>query len=207
MPKISKKKFFSLKKLKNNHSMFLRMRTLYSGQSYGLHNIAQNVLNVVVDAGRNCTNRFCLVSKECVLIRLSCQDLQKLTGILGINKTHILKEMYFYHSDSQVQDTVEQILKNNDFKRKTIESCVLNMSNKARNKIFTKHMMNIDSDMDLIAGSYVKYNKPKSFVRFGNTIIPKPLSTTEIYNIKKIKQKKCHKIPKKLHPKFNKSHH
>ena len=143
-----------------NKPIYLRMRTLCQGECYGLDNIADEKLKLSLPDDRKSTKRFCLVSRDSLVIRLSCSHFKGLTQVLGINKNLLVKAMHSYYDDEKIYNTMKTELEWMKYKKYNIESLVLRKPTKIKAHNFVNHLKHTSNNTSIAAFNQPNYMNP-----------------------------------------------
>lgn len=157
--------------------IYLRMRTLTQGECYGLDNIEDDKIMFRLSDEPRSTNRFCLVSRDCVIIRLSCYHFKSLIQILGVNREKVSMAMHFYYDDSKIFSTMKQEIEWKNYKHYCVESQVLRRPSLMKDKNFNNHFKHTIPNLGITAFNQVNFMFPLKSVCPGGVRVINPRYT------------------------------
>ena len=140
--------------------IYLRMRTLCQGECYGLDNIEDERIKLTLTDDRRSTNRFCLVSRDCVVIRLSCSHFKGLGQILGVNRQELVKAMHSYYDDEKIYNVMKNELDWMRFKQASVEALTLRNPTVKKERNFDNHLKHTSNNLLLAAYNQPNYMTP-----------------------------------------------
>ncbi|ESN98065.1 hypothetical protein HELRODRAFT_177299 [Helobdella robusta] len=148
--------------------IYVGIRTLYEGECYGLERIQEEK-----DSRKRIKNQFCLISRDCVVIKLSGSLLLELIQHLGVDKNEMRKKAQTYQDETTICDLIEKDLMWKQYKQSVIETQVLSRPTIRKSKNFLNHVANETRLPGVF--NQAKYMFPQQIIRLNNQRTTNPL--------------------------------